>query len=99
MKTIADFKRKMIVGSIWQVTHEYIGDNPSLPKDLGTRECGHVQSNSFAFKTMRDGKEVLSWGDWPKKTEFKPIDDNNAIVEKEGFVRLTYKLIQQQAGI
>ena len=87
IKTIADFKRAMIVGTRWQASHRYIDGNPTPPKDLGIREVGKVQSNSFAFKT---GRDRLSWCNWPKKAEFSTADNGNTVVIRNEFCELRY---------
>ena len=60
MKTIADFKRKMTVGSKWFFISDYCEGK--------LRTCTHSQSNSFALTGVRDKKES-SWCDWPKKKD------------------------------
>ena len=58
MKTLADVKRKMTLGSKWRCVRLFEGG-----KDLGVREVGKVQGNAVAF-LKPDGK--LSWLWWPK---------------------------------
>lgn len=53
MKTLADVKRKMTLGSKWRCVRLFEGG-----KDLGVREVGKVQGNAVAF-LKPDGK--LSW--------------------------------------
>ena len=57
MKTLADVKRKMTLGSKWRCVRLFEGG-----KDLGVREVGKVQGNAVAF-LKPDGK--LSWLWWP----------------------------------
>jgi hypothetical protein len=84
MKTIADFKRSLTVGSkLHSIFHQaslgrdaqgqiILGD-----EDKGIREVSIVQSNSFALKTVnREGKTVDSWMSYPKKDECKFLDEN-----------------------
>ena len=87
IQSIADFKRALTVGSRWEATHEYINNNPTPPKNLGVREVGKVQSNSFAFKTEHNS---LSWCDWPKKNQFSTEDNGNTVVITTDFCRLRY---------
>ena len=87
IKSIADFKRAMRIGTRWEALHEYINNNPTPPKNLGIREVGKVQSNSFAFKTESG---ALSWCDWPKKSEFSTEDNGNTVVITTDFCRLRY---------
>ena len=44
MKTLADVKRKMTLGSKWRCVRLFEGG-----KDLGVREVGKVQGNAVAF--------------------------------------------------
>lgn len=75
MKTIAELKRKLIVGT---KLHAF---NHWLNQDLGVREIGHVQSNSFAFNTEKNGEIVLSWCMYPKTNEVVfPIDNENQFI-------------------
>lgn len=90
MKTVADFKRSMTVGTVWKATHAFIGANPSPTKDMGTRECGLANTANFAFKNPESGE--LSYCDWPKKAEFS-YNDGVVTIEKEGFVKLTYEKV------
>lgn len=52
MKTLADVKRKMTLGSKWRCVRLFEGG-----KDLGVREVGKVQGNAVAF-LKPDGKLV-----------------------------------------
>lgn len=63
MKSIADFKRKMIVGSKWKFTSSYLKKGIIVE-----RTCTKSQSNSFALTSLRD-KNQSSWCDWPKTKE------------------------------
>lgn len=97
MKTVADFKRKMVKGAAVH-TLLYWNDNngkPKLQRDFGTRKVTIVQSNSFALETTQPGKPepVDSWCEWPKKTEFKPIDENKAEIYFQGG-KLIYEFIR-----
>jgi hypothetical protein len=87
IKSIADFKRAMVVGSVWEALHEYINNNPTPPKNLGIRRVGHVQSNRFAFETVNG---ELSWCSWPKKSQFSTEDNGNTVVITTDFCRLRY---------
>lgn len=65
MKNVAEFKRKMAVGSKWHTM--YHGWPPLfIEKDMGVRQLAHVQTNSFAFLTE---KGTWSWRNWPKKED------------------------------
>lgn len=91
MKTIADFKLKMIKGAkvdsklFWKKNGEWQQVN-----DLKDREVTIVQSNSFALSINKDGKIVNGWCDWPKSNQFTVIDENTAQIENNN-IRLIYK--------
>lgn len=90
MKTLADFKRALTIGSKWQALH-------ASGQDLGVREVAKVQSSSVAFK--REGKEDFSWLEFPKATEFQINERGEAeiywpaceVYEKPRRLILTYR--------
>jgi hypothetical protein len=88
IKTIADFKRAMLLGTTWEATHEYTDNNPTPPKNLGIREVGVVRTTNFGFKT---GRNTISYCDWPKKSEFSTEDNGNVVVITTGFCKLRYR--------
>lgn len=99
MKTIADFKRRVVVGAkVHAIFHkEYNGrDEKGMPlfkdRDMGVREISVVQSNSFALKTTRtDGKVVDSWCSFPKKDQVVfNGGDCISILEEDNSKVLTY---------
>jgi hypothetical protein len=92
IKTIADFKRAMLLGTTWEATHEYTGNNPTPPKNLGIREVGLVRTTNFGFKTDRG---TISYCDWPKKSEFSTEDNGNVVVITKGFCKLRYRQIEE----
>lgn len=60
MKTLADLKRKMKIGSKWEAIH-FNGWSP------GVREIAEVKTNKIGFKTVRENGEIVtSWVDFPK---------------------------------
>lgn len=88
MKTVADFKRAMVVGTKWKATHAYLSGAGAPSKPLGTRECGLANTVSFAFVNPESGE--LSYCDWPKKAEFS-FENGVVTIVKEGFCKLTYE--------
>ena len=54
MKTLADVKRKMTLGSKWRCVRLFEGG-----KDLGVREVGKVQGNAVAF-LKPDGETLVA---------------------------------------
>lgn len=110
MKTLADFKRRLKVGvRVDAIQHTCFAgrteDGTVIYKDweLGVREVSIVQSNSFAFKTVRTTGEVVdSWCEFPKASECKIEGDTITIFEEDYRVRegkkpmipvLTYKFV------
>nr|DAN44288.1 MAG TPA: hypothetical protein [Bacteriophage sp.] len=81
MKTLADVKRKMTLGSKWRCVRLFEGG-----KDLGVREVGKVQGNAVAF-LKPDGK--LSWLWWPKAKDVQ-VEENAFTVLQNGEPKLKY---------
>jgi len=78
MKTIADFKRLMIPGSIW---HGAILTNGVWDDSrLGTRECKLNNSVNFAFQS-KINIDKLSYCNWPKKTEAVFLQDGSILID------------------
>jgi hypothetical protein len=91
MKTVADFKRKMIVGVKVNSKLYWLKDgNWQQVNEWANRECTISQSNSFAL-TVPNKKES-SWCDWPKKDEFFVIDSNTVEIISFGS-KLVYTFI------
>lgn len=88
-KSVADFKRAMVKGSIWHTTHQYLKPNASVT-DMGIRTCVISQSNSFALQAP--DKDRPSWCDWPKASEFSSPASGVGVITKPNFVQLTYTL-------
>jgi len=86
MKTIADIKRKMTVGSKWSC----LWSCREQSKDMGERFVGKVQSNSFGFINPITGN--ISWCDWPKKSEVEFICSNQFRIN-HGNISLLYTLV------
>lgn len=90
MKSIADFKRKMIKGSKWETIRRF-KDKPETTMDV--RECVLVQSNSFGLNTVtKTGETRTSYCDWPKKSEATFIDENTIKIDF-GYGELIYKWV------
>lgn len=67
MKTLADLKRDATKYE-WSLTsNSWFKEIPAFQK--ASRRVALVQSNKMAFKTIKDGKETLSWIDFPKASE------------------------------
>lgn len=65
MKTLADFKRALTIGSKWEATH-------ASGINLGVGIVEIINTTGVAFK--REGKENPSWLNFPKASEFKIND-------------------------
>jgi len=86
IKTIADFKRAMQLGTKWHTTHKYTnGPYTSPTKDMGVRECGLHYTIDFGFKTDHD---TISHCTWPKKAQFRM--DGDTVVITTSFCQLKY---------
>ncbi len=73
MKTIADFKRALTLGSKWQAT--WHSPDGAYTTDLGTRKVGVVKSNRFGFERIgENGEIILSWCEFPKAANFAVND-------------------------
>ncbi len=91
MKTLADFKRRLQVGTKLHTTYhcKMIGrDEKQIPifgdEDKGIREVSIVKSTLFALKTQQGDKAVDSYCAYPKATEAKIVDENTiTIFEKD----------------
>ncbi len=91
MKTLADFKRALKIGSMWE------GFNHYYKTSLGIREVSKVQSNSFAFKTIKEGVESNSWANFPKAKDIQFKDDGTVDIYTQWcgkyILMLSYKKI------
>ena len=70
MKTLADFKRALTLGSTWEAINYLRPDNPL---NLGIRQVSIKQTNRVAFKTP-SGND--SWLDFDKADCYEFIDNN-----------------------
>ena len=68
MKTLADVKRAMTVGTHWE------GINAN-GYSLGVREIVDVASTKVGFLTKKGDKEVVSWCYFPKSKDVKFTGD------------------------
>lgn len=84
MRTLADVKRKMTLGSKWECVQLFEGG-----QDLGVREIGIVQGNAVAFLKL-DGK--LSWLWWPKAKDVR-VEENSFTILQNGVPKLKYILV------
>lgn len=93
--TIAEFKRKLTAAKdscamVKVQLYKPINNEWKLMRDFGPRRVSVVQSNSYAFETIKDGKTSDSWADWPKKGELTVLPDGKIEVNK-GWSKLIYE--------
>ncbi|MCD8252745.1 MAG: hypothetical protein LUD40_12475 [Phocaeicola dorei] len=81
MKTLADVKRKMTLGSKWHCVRVFNNN-----ENIGVREIGKVQTNAVAF-LKPDGK--LSWLWWPKAKDVQ-VEGNSFTILQNGVSKLKY---------
>lgn len=86
MKTLADFKRALTLGSKWETYYHRSFAH------MGVGEVVKVKSNGVAF--LREGKKEPSWLYFPKASCFKVNASGNAqIYTQENELLLTYTKI------
>lgn len=85
MKTLADVKRKMRLGTKWQCYHLIFNT------DMGIRKVGQIRTNAVAF-LKPDGK--LSWLDWPKAKDIQVNDENTFTILDNGEPVLRYTFVE-----
>lgn len=81
MKTLADVKRKMTLGSKWRCVRVFNNN-----ENMGVREIGKVQTNAVAF-LKPDGK--LSWLWWPKAKDVQ-VEGNSFTILQNGVPKPKY---------
>jgi hypothetical protein len=96
MKTIADLKRRVVVGTWLKLDAYTISGVPASHKYMNIpRQVCAAQTNSFASKPVDDPrfpKAEASWCDWPKKAEFVPDDDGEGFAVNHGHIHLHYRI-------
>ncbi len=95
MKTLADLKRAMQLGTLWECFHH------ASNKSRGVRMITLAQTNAVAFNTP----SKRSWFDFPLAKDLKFKDDGSVEVydllydskeQKENYIlKLTYKQIKE----
>ena len=93
MKTLADFKRRLVV-----VVKLHAVRHTENDRDLGIREVSVVQSRSFALSTTKTtGESTDSWCDFPIASQCTFTEDSMTIwfspPGKELVRLLTYSFI------
>lgn len=71
MKTLADFKRALIVGSKWKTYNHLCGD-------LGVGEVIKVRSKDLIFERIgKNGEKKISYFEFPKASDFEVDNEGN----------------------
>ena len=106
MKTLADFKRRLVIGAKLRVTFHMprlvirgnVGNTviPTPPPE--ERIVAKVQTNSVAFDRPNAadkpaGPQGWSWLDYPTEGDFA-VEDGKAVVYQDGKKILTYEFIE-----
>ena len=88
MKTLADVKRRAVVGTRLQLIASAWtpADRPPIE-----RTVTKVQTNAIAM-TPWPGKTNDSWLWWPKAMDLR-IDDDTFTVLENGYAQLTYRFV------
>lgn len=87
MKTFADFKQALKIGTKWKAFH--VLDQ----KDLGIRTVAIVQTNAVAFK--RENIVNLTWLWFPKANEIKINKEGKVEIYEEEKLFLIYEKIEE----
>lgn len=96
MKTIADLKRRVVLGT-WLKLDEYsIRGAAASHKYMNVpRKVVVCQTNSFACVPVDDPRfpdPQPSYCDWPKKAEFVPDADGGGFSVNHGDIHLHYRI-------
>ncbi len=84
MKTLQDFKRRVIVGTLMDTTSQRLGK-------VLNRVITERTENSFALSRPDNGTD--SWFDFPKEKELEILDENTVAVQKNGEFILKFKFL------
>lgn len=86
MNTLADVKRRMKVGLVFQCEHF------TRPKASGRREVVKVQTNAieYMFTHPDTGELVPGWAYWPKAKNVEVIEERCAFLSDDGQRLYTY---------
>jgi len=85
MKTLADFKRALTVGSKWELRNHLWDGTP-----LAIRTVERLQAKEVAFR-VKDG---LTWLTFPKAKQVKIRDGVVEIYSTIGTLLLSYKAVE-----
>lgn len=92
MKTLADIKRRAVVGQKIQLTYHWIDDATAPLKTSMVRSVQKVQSNAIQFSPI-PGRESGSWLFWPKAGDIKIVSDDEFYVYEGEKACMGYKFV------
>lgn len=105
MKTLADFKRRLVIGTRLRVTFHLpplvirgnLGNTVMPTPSPEERVVAKVQSNSVAFDRPNAadkpvGSQRWSWLSFPKAADFR-VEEGKAVIFQNGKKILTYEFI------
>ena len=84
MKTLLDFKKRVVVGAAMETVSQRLGK-------VLNRVVTERTENSFALS--RPNNETDSWFDFPKEKELEILDENTVAVQKNGEFILKFKFL------
>lgn len=94
MKTVADLKRALVVGSklkLLERSRDGVADQSVDPRQVKT--VVRVQGNSFCTALRADARSnEWIWCDWPKASELSYPEPGKFCIQR-GAVRLTFELV------
>lgn len=106
MKTLADFKRRLVLGAKLRVTflmpplviRGNVGNTVLLTPSPEERVVAKVQTNSVAFDRPHatdkpSGPQRWSWLSFPKAKDFA-VENGKAVIYQDGKKILTYEFIE-----
>lgn len=75
---LADLKREVVPGTLWEVTNHYIScpDHPCY----GTQPRRVVHANTTGFRLALDGVPEGSHVDWPKASQIAESEDGAILI-------------------
>jgi hypothetical protein len=93
MKTVADLKRAIKVGTvIIKTKHTLNGIDNDGGRTVGyERKVTHVNTVGIGMITSRN---TVSYLDWPKKDNFQPIENGFRITDWDGALVMEYVIVK-----
>lgn len=93
MKTVADLKRAVVVGTVLLLDNYTVSGQARTHKYLNIpRVVGRANTVGFAQRPIDLPVAELSHCDWPKSAEFAPDADGNGFGINHGHIHLHYRI-------